>query len=94
MPVFSLNDVLGYLGQLHSLVSSKNKYTLQIPTWINTLRIIDRLDWNMRFKAASKIYPILRSIREQRYDLNEWRVAYRAFHALSDWWTLGHTQTQ
>ena len=91
MPVTSLQQVLQGLQHLLHLVGNKSKFaTLDVSNMMMVLKIIDKLKWNMRLKSCAKVYDILRRLRDQRYDLDEWRVAYKAWHAIGDWWTDGH----
>ena len=97
MPVCDFQQVLGALQSLHELtVKSKNaaKFSYNMNTlqdWVSVLKILDKVGWNIRLKTASKFYSILQTIQSQPYTLEEWRTAYKCFHILADWWTLGHT---
>jgi GR25 family glycosyltransferase involved in LPS biosynthesis len=92
LPVCSLNDVMAHLSEFCKIL---DKYKMLAQAFkpmeiINLLRIVDRLPWNMRLKTSSKIYDLVKLLRDQKYELNDWRYSYRLIHAMADWWTQGH----
>jgi GR25 family glycosyltransferase involved in LPS biosynthesis len=92
LPVCSLNDVLLHLTEFCKIL---DKYKMLAQAFkpvevMNLLRIIDRLPWTLRLKSSSKIYDLVKTLRDQKYELNDWRYAYKLIHAMADWWTAGH----
>ena len=91
--VDTLQDVLISLQQFATyLMSMKQKIPFNFDEWVACLRVVDKLNWNMRIKTSSKIYNMLKQLRDQKYDLQTWRLAYTCFHSIADWWTKGHNQ--
>jgi GR25 family glycosyltransferase involved in LPS biosynthesis len=89
MPVCQVTDVLNLLNQF-ALKSSKKSLTIQ--EWCKTITVVDKFNWSMRLKFANKIYEILKQLKNTKYDLTTWRLAYKCWHAIGDWYTQGHPQ--
>ena len=91
-PVTSLQEVFQCISHLQQTIVQQKLKTnnLNLTEWLNTIKVIDKLNWAMRMKTSSKIYTMLQTIKTYKWDLGSWRVAYRLFHAIADWWTNGH----
>jgi GR25 family glycosyltransferase involved in LPS biosynthesis len=89
MPVCQITDVLNLLNQF-ALKSSKK--SLPIQEWCKTIAVIDKFNWTMRLKFANKIHEMLKQLKNTKYDLTTWRLAYKCWHAIGDWFTQGHPQ--
>jgi GR25 family glycosyltransferase involved in LPS biosynthesis len=90
----TLQELVGYLHQyqLQLIANRKTCPNFDVEKWLNTMKVIDKLPIAMRMKVSSKILPMLQSILAVESNLDFYRVGYKLFHAIGDWFTLGHNQ--
>ncbi len=88
----TIQDIVVHLHQYQvQLISRRIVVTgLDVEKWLSTIKVVDKLALSMRKKVQSKIFDMLKVIQSGTYDLDMWRFAYKLFHAIGDWFTLGH----
>lgn len=68
-------------------------FTALPPKILGIFKILDKIPtWQVRAKEFKKVKAVLESLRDPVCSLADWRVKYKLFHSIANWFTLGQKQ--
>ena len=70
-----------------------DSFTALPPKILGIFKILDKIPtWPVRAREFKKVKAVLESLRDPVCSLADWRVKYKLFHSIADWFTLGQKQ--